>query len=163
PAEAAKETAPETQESVNPPAPPSTGDGAVHAGPATRRFARDFQVDLGQVPGSGPAGRVTPDDVKNYLRRLAAGGGGTGIRRPPLRNFEKWGPGTTKPLDSMRKTVAEHLSRCWNLIPHVTHQDIADISEIEAFRKQQESKETVKLTVTAFILKACAILLKQTP
>jgi pyruvate dehydrogenase E2 component (dihydrolipoamide acetyltransferase) len=162
-ADAAKETAPKTQERAKPAALAPTEDRLAHAGPATRRFAHDFDVDLGQVPGSGPAGRVTQDDVKNFLRALAGGGGGGGIRVPPLPNFEQWGPVAAKPLDSMRKTVAEHLSLCWNLIPHVTHQDIADITEIEAFRKQQESKGTVKLTVTAFLLKACAILLKQMP
>jgi pyruvate dehydrogenase E2 component (dihydrolipoamide acetyltransferase) len=161
-AKAAKETDPITQEPAKPAAPAPTDDRVAHAGPATRRFARDFGVDLGQVPGSGPAGRVTQDDVKNHLRALAGGSAG-GIRVPPLPNFGQWGPVAAKPLDSIRRTVAEHLSLCWNLIPHVTHQDIADITEIEAFRKQQESKGTVKLTVTAFILKACAILLKQTP
>ena len=174
-AETAKETKPKTQEPAKSAAPAPAENRVIHAGPATRRFARDFEVDLGQVPGSGPAGRVTQDDVKNYLRALAAGGGGGGIRVPPLPNFEQWGPVAAKPLDSIRKTVAEHLSLCWNLIPHVTHHDTADVTDIEAFRKQQETKGTtvagvgtptpvaVKLTVTAFILKACAILLKQTP
>jgi pyruvate dehydrogenase E2 component (dihydrolipoamide acetyltransferase) len=178
-AEAAKETKPKTQEPARSQAPawereaPAPAENRViHAGPATRRFARDFEVDLGQVPGSGPAGRVTQDDVKNYLRALAGGGGGSspsfpswslGTRVPPLPNFEQWGPVAAKPLDSIRKTVAEHLSLCWNLIPHVTHHDTADVTDIEAFRKQQETKGTLKITVTAFILKACAILLKQTP
>ena len=174
-AETAKETTPKTQEPAKSAAPAPAENRVIHAGPATRRFARDFEVDLGKVPGSGPAGRVTQDDVKNYLRALAAGGGGGGIRVPPLPNFEQWGPVAAKPLDSIRKTVAEHLSLCWNLIPHVSHHDTADVTDIEAFRKQQETKGTtvagvgtstpvaVKLTVTAFILKACAILLKQTP
>ena len=136
----------------------------VHAGPATRRFARDFAVDLAQVPGSGPAGRVSPDDVKNYLRVLAAGGGtGGGVKVPPLPNFEQWGAVTAKPFESIRKATADHLSICWNVIPHVTQQDAADVTDIEAFRKQQEAKGAGKLTVTAFVLKACAIMLKQMP
>ncbi len=144
--------------------PPVDENRTVHAGPATRRYAREFSVDLAQVPGSGPAGRVTQDDVKNYLRVLATGGGsGGGVKIPPMPDFAQWGPVATKPFESIRKKTAEHLSLCWNLIPHVTHNDVADVSDIEAFRKQQEGKGAGKLTVTAFVLKACAIILKQMP
>lgn len=139
-------------------------DGEVHAGPATRRFARDFNVDLAQVSGSGPQGRVTEDDVKEHLRNLATGGGaGGGIKVPPLPDFEKWGSIETKPFESIRKRTAEHVSLSWNLIPHVTHHDLADVTDIEAFRKQHEARGGAKLTVTAFVVKACALLLKQHP
>ncbi len=144
--------------------PPVDENRTVHAGPATRRYAREYAVDLAQVPGSGPSGRVTQDDVKNYLRVLATGGGtGGGVKIPPMPNFEQWGAVTTKPFESIRKRTAEHMSLCWSLIPHVTQNDVADVSDIEAFRKQQEGKIAGKLTVTAFVLKACAILLKQMP
>jgi pyruvate dehydrogenase E2 component (dihydrolipoamide acetyltransferase) len=158
----------EPAKAVDPPAPPPKaapvdGDHVVHAGPATRRLAREFEVDLAQVPGSGPAGRVSQDDVKDYLRALANGGGGGGVKVPPMPNFEQWGTVTTKPFESIRKATAEHLSMCWNVIPHVTQNDIADVTDIEAFRKQQEAKGAGKLTVTAFVLKACAIILKEMP
>ncbi len=136
----------------------------VPAGPATRALAREFGVDLGQVPGSGQKGRVTQDDVKDYLRVLASGGGSGGaVKIPPMPDFTRWGAVETRPFESIRKKTAEHMSLCWSIIPHVTQQDQADVTDIEAFRKQQESKGAGKLTVTAFVLKACAILLKQFP
>jgi pyruvate dehydrogenase E2 component (dihydrolipoamide acetyltransferase) len=143
-------------------APPSDG-GAVHAGPATRHLARDWGIDLGQVPGSGPKGRVSQDDVKDFVRTMAAGGGGVrSAKTPPLPNFEQWGPIDAKPLESIRKRTAEHVSLAWSVIPHVTHHDLADVTELEAFRKQQDGQGP-KLTVTAFALKGLAIVLKEYP
>jgi pyruvate dehydrogenase E2 component (dihydrolipoamide acetyltransferase) len=143
-------------------AAPSDG-GVVHAGPATRRLAREWGINLTQVPGSGVKGRVTQDDIRAYVRDLAAGGGaGRAAKVPTLPDFGKWGPVEAKPLDSIRKRTAEHMSLCWSLIPHVTHHDFADVTDIEAFRKQQDEKGP-KLTVTAFVLKALAVLLKQMP
>jgi pyruvate dehydrogenase E2 component (dihydrolipoamide acetyltransferase) len=136
----------------------------VHAGPATRQLAREWGVDLARVPGSGVKGRVTQDDVKDFVRNLAAGGGGgRAVAAPALPNFEKWGPIDVKPLESIRKRTAEHVSLAWGMIPHVTHHDAADVTEIEGFRKQQAESKGPKLTVTAFVLKAAAIMLKQAP
>jgi pyruvate dehydrogenase E2 component (dihydrolipoamide acetyltransferase) len=123
---------------------------------------REWGVDLGQVPGSGPKGRVTLEDVKDYVRNLAAGGGGRGVKVPPLPNFEQWGPVEIKPLESIRKRTAQHMALCWSVIPHVTHDDFADVTELEAFRKQHDAPGP-KLTVTAFALKALAILLRDYP
>jgi pyruvate dehydrogenase E2 component (dihydrolipoamide acetyltransferase) len=135
----------------------------VPAGPATRRLAREWGVDLHQVPPGGPRGRITQDDVKGYVRDLAAGGGGgRALKAPPLPDFAKWGPVEHKPFESIRRRTAEHVSLSWGLIPHVTQHDLADVTDIELFRKQQEGKGP-KLTVTAFVLKACAILLKEMP
>jgi pyruvate dehydrogenase E2 component (dihydrolipoamide acetyltransferase) len=141
----------------------------VPAGPATRRLARELGVDLNQVPGSAPGGRVTQEDVKAYVRSLAAPAGGTGaltrparIAAPRLPDFEHWGPVERRSVDSIRRKTAEHMSLAWSLIPHVTQHDQADITELEAFRKQQEGKGN-KLTVTAFALKAAAAALKQFP
>ncbi|MCI0642581.1 MAG: 2-oxo acid dehydrogenase subunit E2 [Gemmataceae bacterium] len=140
---------------------PPSGDGiVVPAGPATRKLAREWGVDLVQVPGTGPLGRVTQDDVKAYIRSLATTGGGARVQAAPLPSFEQWGPVEAKPFDSIRKKTADLVSLSWSLVPHVTHHDQADVSEIEAFRKQQEGKGP-KLTVTAFVLKACAIVLKE--
>ena len=132
----------------------------VPAGPATRRVAREWGVNLHQVPGSGPKGRITQADLKAYVRDLAAGGGR--VQTPPLPDFEKWGPIELKPFESIRKKTAEAVTLSWTTIPAVTQHDLADVTDIEAFRRQQESKGP-KLTVTAFVLKACAIALKQFP
>ena len=150
--------------------------GIVHAGPATRRLAREWGLDLSQVPGSGVKGRVTQDDIKTYVQTLAAGGGtGRAAKTPALPDFEKWGPVEIKPLESIRKRTAEHMSLCWSIIPHVTHHDFADVTDLEAFRKQQPLTPTPlpqgargmadgpKITVTAFVLKALAIVLKLHP
>jgi pyruvate dehydrogenase E2 component (dihydrolipoamide acetyltransferase) len=141
----------------------------VPAGPATRRLARELGVDLNQVPGNGPGGRVTQEDVKAYVRSLAApdGDAGASTRKshlaiPPLPDFEHWGAVERRPLEAVRRKTAEHMSLAWSLIPHVTQHDHADITELEAFRKQQEGKGP-KLTVTAFALKAAAAALKQFP
>lgn len=137
----------------------------VPAGPTTRRLAREWGIPLRQVPGSGPRGRVTQEDVRGYVHALATGavaGGGPGIALPELPDFEQWGPVEYKPFDSIRKKTADQMALAWTHIPHVTHHDLADVSDIESFRKQQAEKGN-KLTVTAFVLKACAIILKQMP
>jgi pyruvate dehydrogenase E2 component (dihydrolipoamide acetyltransferase) len=135
----------------------------IPAGPATRRLAREWGVNLGQVAGSGPRGRVTQDDVKTFVRTLATGGvAGGRAQAPPLPEFEKWGPVERKPLESIHKKTAEAVTLSWTTIPAVTQHDLADVTDIEAFRKQQEGKGP-KLTVTAFVLKACAIVLKEYP
>lgn len=173
PAPAPKPAATETKPAPAQPAAPAPKpapapvvadpDRVVHAGPDTRRYARDLGVDLGQVAGSGVKGRVTKDDVKDYIRTLAAGGGRSGgVAIPEMPNFEAWGPVEVKPFESIRKRTAEHMSLCWSVIPHVTQHDYADVTDIENFRKQQSEKGP-KLTVTAFVLKAIAIMLKQYP
>jgi pyruvate dehydrogenase E2 component (dihydrolipoamide acetyltransferase) len=148
------------------PAPTNAGpDKPVPAGPATRRLARDLGIDLRQVPGSAPGGRVTQDDVKAYVQRLAATGGVsagvTGVQ-PVLPDFAQWGPVERQPLGQVRRKTAGQMALAWSLVPHVTQHDQADITELEAFRKQQEGQGP-KLTVTAFVLKAAAIALQQFP
>ena len=133
------------------------------AGPATRRLARELGIDLALVTSTGKNGRVTEEDVKTYVKELASGTktpGRTGA--PALPDFSKWGPVERQPLEGIRKKTAEQMSLAWNLIPHVTQNDHADITELEAFRKQQDTK-TVRLTVTAFALKAAAVALQQFP
>jgi pyruvate dehydrogenase E2 component (dihydrolipoamide acetyltransferase) len=138
----------------------------VAAGPATRRLARELGVDLRQVPGTARGGRITPEDVKAYVREMAAGAAparaaGPGLQAPPLPDFERWGPVERKPLEPVRRRTADQMSLSWNLIPHVTQHDLADITDLDAFRRQQEGGP--KLTVTAFALKAAAVALKQFP
>jgi len=144
------------------------GDKAVPAGPATRRLAREFGVDLGQVPGSGREGRVTEEDVKAYVRQIASGSAAPaapaaqGVQVPALPKFEDWGPVDRRRLEPIRKQTARQMSLAWSLIPHVTQHDQADITDLDAFRRQQEGRGP-KLTVTAFALKASAIALRQFP
>jgi pyruvate dehydrogenase E2 component (dihydrolipoamide acetyltransferase) len=155
--------------SALPPAPPPPKTGKVPlAGPATRHLARELGVDLENVPGSGRNGRITPDDVKAYVRQLAsvpalapAAGPAAAPAVPKLPDFTKFGPVEAQPLTRVRKLTAGQMSLAWNLIPHVTQHDLADVTDLEAFRKAQKSGP--KLTVTAFALKAAAIALKEFP
>jgi pyruvate dehydrogenase E2 component (dihydrolipoamide acetyltransferase) len=151
------------------PAPPPAQEKIVPAGPATRRLARELGVDLHQVRGSGRHGRVVEEDIKEYVRQLASGAGmagGTGVspvQPPPLPNFEEWGAIEAQPLGAVRKATARQMSLAWSLIPHVTQHDLADITDLEAFRKQQSEAKGPKLTVTAFVLRASAMALSEFP
>ncbi|MBI1916067.1 MAG: 2-oxo acid dehydrogenase subunit E2 [Planctomycetes bacterium] len=151
------------------PVPQRTGNGpVVLAGPATRRLAREFGVDLSQVHGSGRHGRVTQDDVKVYVREIASGGAapaappGAAPAAPTLPRFEDFGPLERESLSKVRRLTAQQVSLAWTTIPHVTQHDEADITDLETFRKSRDGKGP-KLTVTAFALKAAAIALKQFP
>jgi pyruvate dehydrogenase E2 component (dihydrolipoamide acetyltransferase) len=157
------EPAPAPVAKAAPPAPGAAGSKAlVAAGPATRRLARELGVDLRQVPGTARGGRVTQEDVKTFVRQLASGVVTSGPRgeAPPLPDFERWGPVERRPLEPVRRRTAEQMSLAWRLIPHVTQHDEADVTELDAFRRQQ-SGNGPKLTVTAFVLKAVAVALKQ--
>jgi pyruvate dehydrogenase E2 component (dihydrolipoamide acetyltransferase) len=135
------------------------------AGPATRRIAREWHVDLQRVPGTGRSGRVTQEDVKMYLRTLAASAasaGGAPLQAPPLPDFEKFGAVERQPLTNIRRKTAEHMALAWNQIPHVTQHDEADITDLDSFRRQQKGPGP-KLTMTAFALKAASIALRQFP
>jgi pyruvate dehydrogenase E2 component (dihydrolipoamide acetyltransferase) len=143
---------------------------AFYAGPATRKFARQLGVDLAQVKGSGARGRILVEDVQGYVKqRLAApaaanaGSGGAGIPPIPAQDFSQFGPIQTQPLARIRKLSAAQLSRAWLNVPHVTQHDHADITELEAFRKQASEESGVKLTLLAFVIKAVAQALKTYP
>jgi pyruvate dehydrogenase E2 component (dihydrolipoamide acetyltransferase) len=131
------------------------------AGPATRRLARELGVDLDRVQGSALHGRITMDDVKAYVRQLASRPA-TARRAPALPDFSKWGKVTRQALDPMRRRIAEAMSLAWTMAPRVTQYDQADITELDAFRRQQEATGP-KLTPTAFALRAAASALKQFP
>lgn len=137
----------------------------IPAGPAARRLARELGVDLSRVPGSAHRGRVTQEDIKAYVRQLAsapAGPRGPGAP-PPLPDFGRWGPVERQPLEAVRRRTAEQMSLSWSQVPHVTQHDAADITDLEAFRKEQSAPGGPKLTVTAFALKATAIALRRFP
>src|SRR5262249_55420422 len=134
---------------------PSPAHAVTPAGPATRRLARELGVDIAQVTGSARFGRVTEEDVKAFVRELASSGPSPheGVTAPPLPRFEDWGPIERQKLPAIRKATARQMSLSWSLIPHVTQHDLADITDLEAFRKQQQA-QGIKLTITAFALKA---------
>jgi pyruvate dehydrogenase E2 component (dihydrolipoamide acetyltransferase) len=171
PAQAVVETKPELVPSAKDGNSRTPTQTVVPAGPATRRLARELGIDLTQVRGKAPGGRVTQEDVKEFVRGLAsgrlAGGPALSFDGPPLPDFSKWGTVERKPLDAVRRKTAEQMALSWRMVPHVTQNDRADITDLESFRKQQVAQGTdvsgAKLTVTAFALKASAIALKQFP
>ncbi|WP_345842640.1 dihydrolipoyllysine-residue acetyltransferase [Shewanella algae] len=168
-----------------PPVPhhPSAGaqpnTGAVHASPAVRRLAREFGVDLTQVKGTGRKGRILKEDVQAYVKyelsrpkatAATSVGGGSGLQviDAPKVDFSKFGEVEQVPLTRIQKISGPNLHRNWVTIPHVTQFDEADITEMEAFRKQQnelaaKQKLNVKITPLVFMMKAVAKTLQQFP
>ncbi len=160
-------------------APTAASVGPVAATPATRRLARELGVDLRAVRGTGSGGRVTDDDV-----RAAAGSGArpaapaperpavakplapVGVEPPPLPKFEQWGPVERQPLSHLRRMIAERMTLSATLVPHVTHFDRADITELDAIirRSVEPARQRgVILTLTSFLLKAAALALREHP
>ncbi|MGL6291275.1 MAG: dihydrolipoyllysine-residue acetyltransferase [Silanimonas sp.] len=147
-----------------------------HASPAVRVFARELGVDLAKVSGSGRGGRIAKEDVQAFVKSaLASGahapvavgggaGGGLNLIPWPKVDFAKFGPVESQPLSRIQKLSGQNLARNWAMIPHVTQFDDADITEMEAFRKQlgEESKET-KVTPLVFLIKAAVAALKAFP
>jgi pyruvate dehydrogenase E2 component (dihydrolipoamide acetyltransferase) len=141
------------------------------AAPSVRRLARELGVDINQVTGSGPGGRISAEDIKDHVRRISEGidrAGPTLEKYPalPLPDFSKWGDVEREPMTSIRRTTARRLSQAWVSIPHVTHYDKADITELEELRKRYASKAERaggKLTVTAILLRVVASALKMFP
>ncbi len=148
-----------------------------HASPSVRKFARELGVDLGQVRGSGPRQRIVHDDVRNWVKNFVAQGGAPreagaeagaalGLLPWPKVDFAKFGPVQTKPVGRIRRIAAGNLHRNWVTIPHVTNHDDADVTELEAFRQQlnrEQERDGTKLTLLAFLVKACVAVLKEFP
>lgn len=144
---------------------------AAPASPSVRRLARELGVDINQVQGSGPSGRISNDDVKAHAKKIitsVAQGGGTGMGIPtePLPDFSKWGEIERVPMRAVRRKTAEHLTAAWLNIPHVTQQEYADITGLEdlrrRYRKQVEAAGG-NLTVTAVAVKIVAQALRHFP
>jgi pyruvate dehydrogenase E2 component (dihydrolipoamide acetyltransferase) len=152
-------------------APSPRAEGTSHAGPATRKFARELGVDLNQVRGTGLKDRITIEDVQGFVKsRMAASAGasgpavgGAGIPPIPAVDYSQFGPVERKELARIRKISAAHLSRAWLNVPHVTQFDEADITELESFRKTASEDTGVKLTLLPFLMKAVAAAMKQFP
>jgi pyruvate dehydrogenase E2 component (dihydrolipoamide acetyltransferase) len=138
-----------------------------------RRLARELGVDLTLVPARGPKGRVLEDDVRGYVKAMLAKGtaagvpiAGVAVVRPPEIDFEKFGPTETVALNRVRKVAAGNLHRSWVTVPHVTQFDVADVTDLEAFRTAQRpaaEARGVKLTFLPFVVKAVAAALHEFP
>src|SRR6266446_6332080 len=146
----------------------------AHAGPGVRKLARELGVDLGRVSGSGPKGRILAADVYKFVKSVmtgaaapaaavAAAGGGLAVAPPPKVDFAKFGPIETKPLTRIQKIAGPGLHRNWVTIPHVTNHEDADITDLEAFRLALNKEQEVKVTLLAFLMKACVAALQKFP
>jgi pyruvate dehydrogenase E2 component (dihydrolipoamide acetyltransferase) len=158
---------------------PPRGEGPVAAAPSVRRLARELEVDLRQVTPSGPGGRVMAEDVRAFAekgKKVAEApppGAEEKVPEPalaaaaqPLPDFSQWGPIERIPLRSVRRTTAKRMTLSWSQIPHVTHNDEADITDLEAMRQKHKAEVEAqggKLTLTVFALKAVAAALKAHP
>jgi pyruvate dehydrogenase E2 component (dihydrolipoamide acetyltransferase) len=147
-------------------------NGLVHASPSIRRFARELGVDLHAVEGSGPHARITRDDVQSYVKSALSSSassraGGTlpfDLPAWPKPDFAQYGPIERVPLSRIRKFSGPNLHRNWVMIPHVTNNDEADVTELEAFRKKLNAENpAAKVTMLAFAVKACVAALRAFP
>ncbi len=166
-----------------PPVPPLAVDDThvvkPHASPSVRKFARELGVELSRVRGTGPKQRITQDDIRAFVKSALAqppaaapapatsdGGAGLGLIPWPKVDFAKFGPVETRPLPRIRKISGANLHRNWVMIPHVTNHDDADITGLEEFRVQlnkENAKSGPKVTMLAFLIKACVSALKKFP
>ena len=142
--------------------------GAAPAAPSVRRIAREIGVDINKVPGTGPNGRISMDDVKAFSKKLhesysQSGGTGLNIKSESLPDFTKFGAINKVEMTNIRKKTADHLSYAWATIPHVTQFDKADITLLEKTRKELNKNSEVKLTVTAILVKIVVEALKKFP
>ena len=145
----------------------------VHAGPSVRRMAREFGIDLGAITGTGPKGRITKEDLLGFLRGpdqaaapAAAPATGMGIPEIPAQDFSKFGPVETKALPRIKRISGPFLHRSWLNVPHVTHNDEADITDLDKYRKELDTAakaDGYRVTLLAFLVKACVSVLKQFP
>jgi pyruvate dehydrogenase E2 component (dihydrolipoamide acetyltransferase) len=183
PAPAAPAAAPAAALAQAAPAPATSAgsvatSGKTHASPSIRKYARELGVDLARVPGSGPKGRITQLDVQSFVKGVMAGsvsqavaapakgGGGLDLLPWPSLDFSKFGATELLPLPRIKKISGPNLHRNWVMIPHVTQFEDADITELEAFRQSANAanaKGGVKLTMLAFVIKACVTALKKYP
>jgi pyruvate dehydrogenase E2 component (dihydrolipoamide acetyltransferase) len=188
PPAAATPSAPAAAPAAAAPAPaaaaPSQGitGSKTHASPSIRKFARELGVDLARVPGTGPKGRITQQDVQNFVKGVMAAGptaasapakaGGSGVGLDllpwPSLDFSKFGPTELLPLSRIKKISGPNLHRNWVMIPHVTTFDEADVTDLEQFRVDSNAalakqKSAVKLTMLAFVIKASVAALKKFP
>ncbi|GAA4815432.1 2-oxo acid dehydrogenase subunit E2 [Nocardioides caeni] len=149
---------------------PVVEDGGLRATPLVRRLARELEVELAGVSGTGPKGRVTKQDLLGHYEKAlapaAAVTGGAGIPAIPEVDFSKFGPVRTVPLSRIKKLSGPHLHRSWLNVPHVTHADEADITDLDAYRRELDAAakaEGYRVTLLSFLLKASAAALRKYP
>ena len=158
---------------------PTSTVGLPHASPSVRKFARELGVDLGLVKGSGAKERIVQEDIQNFVKQALAGGagasgftqgaslgGGLDLLPWPKVDFTKFGEITSKPLSRIKKISGANLHRNWVMIPHVTNNDEANITELEALRvtlNKENEKSGIKVTMLAFLIKAVVAALKKFP
>jgi pyruvate dehydrogenase E2 component (dihydrolipoamide acetyltransferase) len=141
----------------------------AYASPSVRKFARELGADLGKISGTGPKSRITHDDVKAYVKNLIQSGAGTAagsLPRVPEVDFAKFGPVEVRPLSRIQKISGARLQASWINLPHVTQHDEADITDLDIARvalKPKAEQEGVRLTLLAFIVKACIAALEEFP
>jgi len=149
-----------------------TGSVGIYAGPAVRKLAREFGIELGAVVGSGPRGRVVKEDLQQFVKKSLSGesavvaAGGAGIPAIPEIDFGKFGPVEVTQRSKLDKLTAANMQRSWLNVPHVTQFDDADITELEEFRaglKAEAEQRGTRLTPMPFLLKACAVALRDNP
>jgi pyruvate dehydrogenase E2 component (dihydrolipoamide acetyltransferase) len=144
---------------------------SVPASPSVRRLARELGVDILDVAGSGPGGRISRDDVKAHAKRIVTGVAASGAAGPvalavKLPDFSQWGEIAAEPLSNIRRATAKNLAMSWATVPHVTQFDRADITQLESMRKRfnkRDEAEGRKLSMTAIVLKMVAAALRQFP
>lgn len=150
----------------------NTAPAGAHAGPSVRRMARELGIDLSQISASGAKGRITKDDLLGFLKgpatAAAAAPQGSGIPEIPAQDFSKFGPVERQELPRIKKLSGPFLHRSWLNVPHVTHNDDADITELDAYRKQLDTdakgaKNPYRVTLLAFLVKAVVAALKKHP
>ena len=143
------------------------GFARAHASPSVRRFARELGVDLSRVTGSGIKGRITPEDVKSWVKQALAGGGSVAaLPKVPEVDFAKFGTVEVRPLGRIQKISGSRLHASWVNVPHVWQMDEADITDLESMRKQLKSEaeaRNIKLTPLAFVILAVVKTLKEFP
>jgi pyruvate dehydrogenase E2 component (dihydrolipoamide acetyltransferase) len=164
---------PQTQPAPQPQPPSSsaaTGDGMVHAGPAIRRFARELGVELRELTGTGPNGRITREDVQGFVKGAIQRSGApsfAGLPAWPNVDFAQYGEIERKPVSRIKKLAGPNLHRNWLQIPHITNYDAADVTSLEAFRNEingeQSAARGAKLTMLAFLIKASIAALQRYP
>lgn len=158
---------------------PASTAGLPHASPSVRKFARELGVDLAFVKGTGVKERIVQEDIQNFVKQALAGGAGTSASGSgaslgggidllpwPKVDFTKFGEITSKPLSRIKKISGANLHRNWVMIPHVTNNDEANITELEAFRvtlNKENEKSGIKVTMLAFLIKAVVAALKKFP
>jgi pyruvate dehydrogenase E2 component (dihydrolipoamide acetyltransferase) len=177
PAPAPAAQAPTEAPAAAPPAPAAPA-GAIadisgaHAGPSVRRLARELGLDLNTIKGSGEKGRIVKDDLLAAVRgpaapsAPAAAAAGAGIPEIPAQDFSKFGPVETVPLPRIKKLSGPFLHRSWLNVPHVTHNDEADITELDGYRRELDTAakaEGYRVTLLAFLMKAAVSALRQFP